>query len=359
MAKSIDSMKRKGAAVVSNFNQQFTPNTPCFYQPIRGEDKWYPTRTRSEAWMLGHGEPVVKVDGTSGCVCIEHLAMPGSDRYEACIAESEEARCTHNASWVPFPDVEETTSASKPAPAPAAPTRITLVPGKIAYDVMLESREFDRTSSRALGERRTFNETAERLFAAIKEHGVGQVEDGYHTFDELYAHRVRLFSTLMKAHYEHAWWSHKHSDGSQWEGWIIAGIFTPEGMVTYHLPVTEIENLPDGCELPLGREWDGHTAGDVLDRLTSLGGPSGPSGKVAAIKPIDLDEQDELVVYQYAASVNLPQGQIHYDGILTGALITGIEDYQRYRAEIAADANAQVDQVQIHSFTLVGFKAGS
>lgn len=96
MATSIETAKRRGQLVVQDFNKRFTPNTPCFYQPVRGEDKWYPTRTRSEAWLLGHGEPVVKVDGASGCVCISHLAMPGSDRYEASIAESEEARATHN-----------------------------------------------------------------------------------------------------------------------------------------------------------------------------------------------------------------------------------------------------------------------
>ncbi len=158
----------------------------------------------------------------------------------------------------------------------------------------------------------------------------------------------------MHAHKNRAWWSHKHSDGSQWEGWILAGIYTPHGMVTYHLPVTEIPFLPKGIELPEGKPWDGHTAEDVLTRLPSLnfGRTDG-----TAIEHIPLEEPDEQVVYQYAASVNLPQGQIHYDGILTGSIITGIESYHGYRAQIAADANAKVDQVQIHSLTLVGFKA--
>ena len=36
---------------------------------------------------------------------------------------------------------------------------------------------------------------------------MGEVSDGYHTFNELYAHRVRLFSTLMRAHPDKSWWS--------------------------------------------------------------------------------------------------------------------------------------------------------
>ncbi|WP_221893224.1 hypothetical protein [Pusillimonas minor] len=98
----------------------------------------------------------------------------------------------------------------------------------------------------------------------------GETSDGYHTFNELYAHRVRLFCLLMHAHKNNAWWSRKHHDGSAWEGWVIAGIDTPEGTATYHLPESEIENLPEGIELPIGKEWDGHTSDDVLVRLLSL-----------------------------------------------------------------------------------------
>ena len=99
---------------------------------------------------------------------------------------------------------------------------------------------------------------------------MGEVSDGYHTFNELYAHRVRLFSSLMHAYPGLSWWSRKHSDGEEWDGWIIAGITTPDGEITYHLPVEEIEFLPEGTELEFGKEWDGHEASDVLDRLLSL-----------------------------------------------------------------------------------------
>lgn len=99
---------------------------------------------------------------------------------------------------------------------------------------------------------------------------VGGVSDGYHTFDELYLHRVRLFSTLMRAHSDKAWWSKKYSDGEVWEGWVLAGIDSPNGTLTYHLPDSEIPYLPVERELEFSKEWDGHTAEDVIERLLSL-----------------------------------------------------------------------------------------
>ncbi|HIE4798963.1 TPA: hypothetical protein ACXNDR_001620 [Serratia marcescens] len=112
----------------------------------------------------------------------------------------------------------------------------------------------------------------------------GEISDGYHTFNELYAHRVRLFSTLMRAFADKAWWSFSGSDGEKWEGWILAGIATPEGDVTYHLPETEIPHLPEGTEIEVGKEWDGHTADDVLERLVSLNLPE-PENKKRGRKP--------------------------------------------------------------------------
>lgn len=98
----------------------------------------------------------------------------------------------------------------------------------------------------------------------------GKISDGFHTFNELYAHRVRLFSTLMNAYPKLSWWSHKQSDGEDYEGWILAGIETPAGQITYHLPESEIEFLPVGTELDIAKDWDGHEAADVLERLISM-----------------------------------------------------------------------------------------
>jgi hypothetical protein len=62
----------------------------------------------------------------------------------------------------------------------------------------------------------------------IKEHfpdiDTNTVSDGYHTFGELYEHRITLFLVLMLRHPNISWRSRNHADGSEWEGWFIAGI---------------------------------------------------------------------------------------------------------------------------------------
>ena len=96
----------------------------------------------------------------------------------------------------------------------------------------------------------------------------GSVSDGFHTFDELYAHRHLLFLNFMRLCTERAWVSRRHSDGTKIEGWFIAGIELPTGQISYHLPdslwgeacrhsAVEHDQAP----------WDGHTAADVLARL--------------------------------------------------------------------------------------------
>lgn len=98
----------------------------------------------------------------------------------------------------------------------------------------------------------------------------GEVSDGYHTFNELYEHRHALFLNLMKLMPSDSWFSRKHSDGSEMEGWFIAGINLKTGMVTYHLP-DRLWNVAKktGANLrEIGAAWDGHTSKDVIFRLT-------------------------------------------------------------------------------------------
>lgn len=193
----------------------------------------------------------------------------------------------------------------------------------------------------------------EYLDTAKQLQDAGLFSDGYHTFDELYAHRVRLFTCLMHAHRNRAWWSHQHHDGSKMDGWILAGIDTPVGPATYHLPVTETPYLPEGIELEKGKPWDGHTSEHVLFRLLSLnhGNTEG-----TAIEPIS-PEGDEIVVYQYAASANTARGSVHWDGVVTAKLLRGIEDYRAVRAEIARDGKVgDPELVQVHNLAMVGFR---
>ena len=102
---------------------------------------------------------------------------------------------------------------------------------------------------------------------------MGEVSDGYHTFNELYDHRIRLFITLMKnIKNKLVWYSKKHSDGSSYEGWIIAGIEVDKGkQITYHIPESYIEELEVfALYLETAPEFDGHTSEDILDRLKNL-----------------------------------------------------------------------------------------
>lgn len=326
MAQNLAAAQRRGAKAVEEFNSKFTPNTPCFVKPMRNEDKWYPTRTRSEAWQLGHGAAVVQVDGASGCVPLEHLSMPGSKHYEEAVEEADLAQWANNA---PDPVENET------APAPITLSGLT----DQMYTLLLN----DGASASVLN----IVSEYKRQVAELQE--AGKISDGYHTFDELYQHRVRLFTCLMHAHKNRAWWSHKHSDGSQWDGWIIAGILTPRGMVSYHLPVTEVEHLPEGIELEEGRLWDGHTAEDVLKRLPSLNFGQTDGTALAIDTPVG-----EQAIYQYAVAVNTPRGELHMDGTLQGPMIESHEDYLRYRAEMASDVGVTPEQIQVRSLSIIG-----
>lgn len=100
--------------------------------------------------------------------------------------------------------------------------------------------------------------------------GIGEMSDGYHTFNGLYQQRMVLFAALVKQNKDSAWKSHRHEDGELCfgGGWFIAGIDTPEGSYTYHYEDKDWD-LFDCEELPVGKHWDGHTEDDVA-RLLSL-----------------------------------------------------------------------------------------
>lgn len=95
------------------------------------------------------------------------------------------------------------------------------------------------------------------------------ISDGFHTFDELYEHRIALFVALMKSHRDIAWCSQAHADGSMFKGWFIAGMNLPTGTITYHLPIEWFSELDDIAILERAPEWDGHTPAEVVKRLAA------------------------------------------------------------------------------------------
>lgn len=98
---------------------------------------------------------------------------------------------------------------------------------------------------------------------------IGDLSDGYHTFNELYDHRMVLFSVICRTHLHRSWKSKLHSDGTMFPDYFIVGIKTDLGEATYHYHMKHWD-LFDVIEVDRAPEFDGHTACDVLDRLKSL-----------------------------------------------------------------------------------------
>lgn len=93
--------------------------------------------------------------------------------------------------------------------------------------------------------------------------------DSYHSFQELYSHRIMLFICLMKQNKEISWKSRIHSDGSKIDNWFIAGMKLPSGDITYHIPDNFWELLSDITVLEKAPEWDSHTSEEVIRRLNN------------------------------------------------------------------------------------------
>lgn len=98
---------------------------------------------------------------------------------------------------------------------------------------------------------------------------VGEVSDGFHTFNELYRHRNTLFLALMKTMPHLSWISLKHDDGSGYDDWFIAGMHLPTGDVTYHIFIGFwTAAVATGAKvLDRAPKWDGHTSADVEARI--------------------------------------------------------------------------------------------
>lgn len=99
---------------------------------------------------------------------------------------------------------------------------------------------------------------------------IGEISDGFHTFDSLYHQRLVLFDTLVNTFPASAWKSYRHSDGDPCFGgrYFIVGINTPKGAYTYHYENKDW-NMFRCPEVERAPEWDGHTDKDV-ERLLSL-----------------------------------------------------------------------------------------
>ena len=60
------------------------------------------------------------------------------------------------------------------------------------------------------------------------------ISDGYHTFGELYFHRMVLSSIVFNTYKDKSWKSKLHSDGTMYDNYFIVGIDTEKGQYSYH-----------------------------------------------------------------------------------------------------------------------------
>ena len=106
---------------------------------------------------------------------------------------------------------------------------------------------------------------------------IGELSDGFHTFNDLYYQRMILFATIVKQNKELSWKSLRHEDGELCfgGGWFIVGVDTLRGSYTYHYE-DKFFQMFECEELNRAKHWDGHTDKDVV-RLLSL--PSVQSNK--------------------------------------------------------------------------------
>lgn len=118
-----------------------------------------------------------------------------------------------------------------------------------------------------------FNKIYERVDDP-SEDDMGNVSDGYHTFDELYRYRMlynaAFFNELAKKGDIKVCKSHRHYDGEECfgGGWFIVMAELPTGQISNHYENRhwELFNIP---ELDTAWEWDGHTPNEAADRIES------------------------------------------------------------------------------------------
>ena len=105
-----------------------------------------------------------------------------------------------------------------------------------------------------------------------------QINDGFHSFKQLYDHRIGLWIALCRQYNSPlmhrdkcVWKSQFHSDGSSMDGWFVMGIDKRKGkQITYHLPIILWDKLEDIKTIKKAPKFDGHTPDDVLFRLSEL-----------------------------------------------------------------------------------------
>lgn len=122
---------------------------------------------------------------------------------------------------------------------------------------------------------------------------IQKMSDGYHTFEELYHHRMMLFSVICNTYKDKAWKSWKHNDNTMYDDYFIAGIDTEEGQYTYHYHKDNWDMF-NVKELEYAPEWDGHKPSDITRLLNLLNKPKNNELTVE-VKATEIDEVKDII----------------------------------------------------------------
>ena len=99
---------------------------------------------------------------------------------------------------------------------------------------------------------------------------IGELSSGFHTFNELYDHRAKLFAVICNSHKDIAWKSKLHDTGDMYDNMFIVGVSTPDGQATYHYDFKTYWDLFNVRELKKAPKYDGHTPTDAINRILDL-----------------------------------------------------------------------------------------
>jgi len=104
---------------------------------------------------------------------------------------------------------------------------------------------------------------------SIENNYTGRISDCYHSFNELYFHRMILFSIICRKYKNKAWKSLLHHDNTMFNDMFIVGINTPDGQYSYHYDKKYWNYFSTIRTLKNAPKWDRHKPSDIK-RLFSL-----------------------------------------------------------------------------------------
>lgn len=177
----------------------------------------------------------------------------------------------------------------------------------IRYDDGVQGRSLESELKRL--EHITWDDVKEET----KSKDMGEVSDGYHTFNELYEYRMlynaALFNEFAKQGLYDVHKSRKHSDGEYPFGdsnWFIVMAELPTGQISNHYEMKDWDKFQIP-EKPVANKWDEHSPRDVADRLTSFTNPKKEYPKTYEECCKVLDFCGEYFFTTYEDGIHLPE----------------------------------------------------